>query len=191
MANAAILTEDEVILENIPQVRDIETGKDLSDDVQWVKFSSGSWTRDGSGFFYSRYDAPASADQLKQANYFHKLYFHKLGTTQDKDALVYERKDHKDWNFGGEVTEDGRFLIISVSQGTDPKNRIFYKDLQKPDSPVVELLNKQDAHYGFLGCDGNVFWFRTDLAARLGPLESSVAHGEHSLAEEAHPPGRA
>ena len=128
------------------KVRDIETGKDLSDDVQWVKFSSGSWKKDGSGFFYSRYDAPASADQLKQANYFHKLYFHKLGTTQDKDALVYERKDHKDWNFGGEVTEDGRFLIIYVSQGTDPKNRIFYKDLQKADSPVVELLNKQDAH---------------------------------------------
>ena len=147
------------------KVRDIETGKDLSDDVQWVKFSNGSWNKDGSGFFYSRYDAPASADQLKQANYFHKLYFHKLGTTQDKDQLVYERKDHKDWNFDGEVTEDGRFLIISVSQGSDPKNRIFYKDLQKADSPVVELLNKQDAHYGFLGCDGNVFWFRTDLAA--------------------------
>jgi prolyl oligopeptidase len=147
------------------KVRDIASGKDLSDDVKWVKFSAASWKHDGSGFFYSRYDAPASAEQLKQANYFHKIYFHKLGTTQDKDALVYERKDHKDWNFSGEVTEDGRFLIINVSQGTDPKNRIFYKDLEKADSPVVELLNKQDAHYGFLGCDGNVFWFRTDLAA--------------------------
>ena len=71
------------------KVRDIETGKDLSDDVQWVKFSSGSWKKDSSGFFYSRYDAPATADQLKQANYFHKLYFHKLGTPQDKDVLVY------------------------------------------------------------------------------------------------------
>ena len=147
------------------KVRDIATGKDLSDDVQWVKFSQGSWKKDGSGFFYSRYDAPASAEQLKQANYFHKLYFHKLGTPQSDDPLVYERKDHKDWNFNGQVSEDGRFLIINVSQGTDPKNRIFYKDLQKADAPVVELLNKQDAHYGFLGCEGNVFWFRTDLAA--------------------------
>ena len=147
------------------KVRDIATGKDLSDDVQWVKFSQGSWKKDGSGFFYSRYDAPASAEQLKQANYFHKLYFHKLGTPQSEDVLVYERKDHKDWNFNGQVSEDGRFLIINVSQGTDPKNRIFYKDLQKADAPVVELLNKQDAHYGFLGCEGNVFWFRTDLAA--------------------------
>ena len=125
------------------KVRDIETGKDLTDDVQWVKFSSASWKKDGSGFFYSRYDAPASADQLKQTNYFHKLYFHKLGTPQDKDALVYERKDHKDWNFGAEVTENGRMLIITVSQGTDPKNRVFYKDLQKTESPVVELLNKR------------------------------------------------
>src|SRR3954470_14217469 len=152
------------------QVRDIETGKDLSDDVQWVKFSAASWKKDGSGFFYSRYDAPASADQLKQANYFHKLYFHKLGTPQSEDPLVYERKDHKDWNFNGEVSEDGRFLIINVSQGTDPKNRIFYKDLTKPDATVVELLNKQDAAYDFLGCDGNVFWFKTDLAAPRGRI---------------------
>jgi prolyl oligopeptidase len=152
------------------KVRDIATGKDLSDDVQWVKFSEASWKKDGSGFFYSRYDAPASADQLKQANYFHKLYFHKLGTPQSSDPLVYERKDHKDWNFNGEVSEDGRFLIIYVSQGTDPKNRIFYMDLQKPDAPVVELLNKQDAAYTFLGCDGNVFWFKTDLTAPLGRI---------------------
>jgi len=152
------------------KVRDIETGKDLSDDVQWVKFSAASWKKDGSGFFYSRYDAPASADQLKQANYFHKLYFHKLATPQSQDPLIYERKDHKDWNFSGTVSEDGRFLIIDVSQGTDPKNRIFYKDLEKPDAEVVELLNKQDAAYDFLGCDGNIFWFKTDLAAPRGRI---------------------
>jgi prolyl oligopeptidase len=154
------------------KVRDIETGKDLPDDVNWVKFSGASWQKDGSGFFYSRYDAPASADQLKQANYFHKLYFHKLGTPQEKDELVYERKDHKDWNFNGQVTEDGRMLIINVSQGTDPKNRVFYRDLQKAASPVVELLNKQDAAYDFLGCDGNIFWFKTDLAAPKGRIVS-------------------
>jgi prolyl oligopeptidase len=154
------------------KVRDIETGKDLADDVQWVKFSIASWKKDGSGFFYSRYDAPASADQLKQTNYFHKLYFHKLGAPQAKDELVYERKDHKDWNFGAEVTEDGRMLIITVSQGTDPKNRVFYKNLQKTESPVVELLNKQDASYVFLGYEGNNFWFKTDLGAPRGRIIS-------------------
>lgn len=154
------------------KVRDIETGKDLPDDVQWVKFSLGSWKEDKSGFFYSRYDAPASADKLKQAFYFHKLYFHKLGTPQSQDELVYERKDHKDWNFSGQVSEDGRFLIIHVSQGSNPKNQIFYKDLTKADSPVVELLNKQDASYSFLGGEGNIFWFETDLGAPKGRIVS-------------------
>jgi len=152
------------------KVRDIETGRDLAEDVKWVKFSSAAWKHDGSGFFYSRYDAPDAADQLKQTNYFHKLYFHKLGTAQSKDELIYERKDHKDWNFGAEVTEDGRYLMINVSQGTDPKNRIFYKDLQSSDEKVVELLNKQDASYSFLGYEGNTFWFKTDLAAPKGRI---------------------
>lgn len=152
------------------KVRDIATGKDLADDVNWVKFSNGSWKHDASGFFYSRYDAPASAEQLKQTNYFHKLYFHKLGTPQSKDELIYERKDHKDWNFGGTVTEDGRYLVINISQGTDPKNRVFYKDLQSPDAKVVELLNKQDASYNFLGYEGNAFWFKTDLNAPKGRI---------------------
>lgn len=154
------------------KVREIATGKDLSDDVQWVKFSKASWKKDGSGFFYSRYDAPPSADQLKQVNYFHKLYFHKLGTPQAQDELVYERRDHKDWNFNGEVTEDGRILAITVSQGTDPKNRFFYKNLQLPNSPVVELLNKQDASYTFIGYDGNEAWFKTDLGAPRGRIIS-------------------
>jgi len=152
------------------KVRDIESGKDLSDDVKWVKFSSASWKHDGSGFFYSRYDAPASAEQLKQTNYFHKLYFHKLGTPQSSDELVYERKDHKDWNFDGKVTEDGRFLVITVSQGTETKNRIFYKDLEGSDSKVVELLNKQDASYDFIGNDQKSFWFKTDLEAPRGRI---------------------
>ena len=152
------------------RVRDIESGKDLNDHIKWIKFSGASWKRDGSGFFYSRYDEPESADQLRAANYFHKLYFHKLGTPQSEDVLVYERPDHKDWLFNGFVSEDGNYLIIDVSHGTDPKNRVFYKDLSKPDSDVVELLNKADAEYSFLGNEGSVFWFRTNLNAPRGRI---------------------
>jgi prolyl oligopeptidase len=151
------------------KVRQIDTGKDLSDQLKWVKFSSASWSHDGSGFFYSRYDAP-KAEELKGTNYFQKLYFHKVGTPQDKDALIYERKDHKDWLFNAGVTDDGRYLIITVSQGTDPKNRVFYKDLQQADAKVVELLNKQDAAYSFIDNDGPVFWFRTDLNSPRGRI---------------------
>jgi prolyl oligopeptidase len=151
------------------KVRDIASGKDLSDTLKWAKFSGASWAHDGSGFFYSRYDEPKGG-ALKETNYFHKLFFHKIGTPQSQDTLVYERKDNKDWLFNGEVTDDGAYLIITVSRGTDPKNRVFYKDLRDPNSKVVELLNKQDANYAFIEHDGTLFWFRTDLGAPRGRI---------------------
>ena len=128
------------------KVRDVETGKDLPDTIEWVKFSSASWKPDGSGFFYSRYDEP-KGEELKAANFNHKLYFHKLGTPQSEDALIYERPDHKDWLFQGKVTEDGAYLIINVARGTESKNRVFFKDLRDADAKVVELLPKEDAKY--------------------------------------------
>ncbi len=147
------------------RVRDVATGKDLDDVVRWVKFSNASWAKDGSGFFYSRFDEPKEGDALKGKNEFQKLYFHKVGTPQSADALIYERKDHADWGFSAGVTDDGHYLVIHVSQGTNPKNRTFYKDLTLPDAKVVELLNDFDADYGFLDNDGPVFFFRTDLDA--------------------------
>ncbi len=147
------------------KVRDVRNGQDLSDHVKWVKFSSASWTKDGKGFFYSRYDEPTEEAKLTKANYFHKLYYHRLGTPQSDDKLVYHRPDHKDWNFYGGVTDDGRYLVITASQGTDPKNRVLYQDLEQPDSPVVELLMDFDADYSFIDNDGPVFWFNTDLKA--------------------------
>jgi len=147
------------------RVRDIATGKDLDDHLKWVKFSGISWAKDGGGFYYSRYDAPEEGAALTQKNEFQKLYFHKTGDTQDKDTLVYERKDQPQWGIGGGVTEDGAYLILGITQGTDPKNRCFYKSLATPGSKVVELLPDGDADYGFLGNDGPVFYFTTDLDA--------------------------
>ncbi len=147
------------------KVRDVATGKDLPDHIQWAKFSGISWTKDGKGFFYSRYDEPTEQTKLSGALYFHKLYFHRLGTPQAEDVLIYERKDHKDWNFGGTVTDDGRYLIIDVREGTDTRNRVYYKDLSAKDAPVVKLLDAFDADYQFVDNDGPVFWFMTDNAA--------------------------
>ena len=147
------------------RVRDVTTGKDLDDVVKWVKFSGASWAKDGSGFYYSRFDEPKSGDTLKGKNEFQKLYFHKIGTLQSADTLIYERKEHADWGFSSAVTDDGKYLIIHVSQGTDPKNRTFYKDLSQPDAAVVELLTDFDADYSFCDNDGPVFYFRTDLDA--------------------------
>jgi prolyl oligopeptidase len=151
-------------------VRDVDTGKDLPDDLKWVKFSGASWTKDNKGFFYSRYDEPKAGTALRDTNYFQKLYYHKLGTPQSEDQLIYERPDNKEMLFGGDVTDDGHYLIISVSQGTSPKNRLYYKDLTEANAPVVKLLDDFDARYDFIDNDGPVFWFQTDLEAPRGRL---------------------
>ncbi len=150
-------------------VRDIDTGKDLSDDLKWVKFSGASWTKDNQGFYYSRYDEPTGAT-MRDTNYFQKLYYHRLGTAQSADKLVYDRPDNKELGFAGNVTDDGHYLIITVWQGTSPKNRLYYKDLTQPDSQVVKLLDDFDAQYAFIDNDGPFFWFQTDLDAPRGRL---------------------
>ncbi|HET8675594.1 MAG TPA: prolyl oligopeptidase family serine peptidase [Blastocatellia bacterium] len=147
------------------RVRDIATGKDLPDTIKWVKFSGASWTRDGKGFFYSRYNEPKEATKLADTNFYQKLYYHRIGTNQSEDVLVYERPDVKEFGFGGEVTEDGRYLIINVWKGTEKNNRVYYKDLSAKDAEVVKLLDDFDASYGFIGNEGPVFWFQTDLNA--------------------------
>jgi len=153
-------------------VREVATGKDLPDILKWSKFSGASFTKDSKGFFYSRYDEPKEQSMLRDSNYYQKLYYHKLGTPQSDDTLIYKRDDHKEWGFGGDVTDDGRYLIIHISEGTDPKNRVYYKDLTKPGSDVVALLDQKDAVYNFIDNDGPVFWFVTNLNA---PLSRVVA----------------
>ena len=147
------------------KVRNIETGEDLTDYLQWVKFSGASWTKDNQGFFYSRYDEPDEKNKLEDVNYFQKLYYHKIGTDQAEDILIYHRPDQKEWGFNGQVTEDGHYLIISVWLGTDTKNLIFYQDLTQPNSEVIELISDFEANYSFIDNDGSIFWFRTDLNA--------------------------
>ncbi|NEP32988.1 MULTISPECIES: prolyl oligopeptidase family serine peptidase [unclassified Moorena] len=170
------------------QVREVETGLDLSDQIKWVKFSGASWTDDNQGFFYSRFDEPNEATKLEDLNYYQKLYYHKLGTPQSEDSLIYERPDQKEWGFSGQVTEDGNYLIITVFLGTDPKNLVFYKNLQDPDSPVVELINEFDASYSFIGNDQSVFWFRTDLdAPRSRVIAIDTNHPDQAQWQEVIP----
>jgi prolyl oligopeptidase len=160
-------------------VREVSTGKDLPDVVKWSKFSGAAFTKDARGFFYSRYDEPKAGSALRDTNYYQKLYFHKLGTPQSADELIYKRDDQKEWGFGGAVTDDGHYLILYVSVGTDPRNRVYYKDLTKPASPVVPLMDKMDAAYNFVDNDGPVFWFVTNQGATLSRLvEVELNHPE-------------
>jgi prolyl oligopeptidase len=146
-------------------VLDVATGSKLPDEIKWIKFSRVSWSRDGRGFFYSRYDEPPPGETYTKANYYQKLYFHRLGDTQDKDALIYKRDDEKEWGFDGEVTDDGAYLIVSVWRGTESKNQIFYKSLKQPESQVVALLKGFEAEYHFIDNEGSLFWFVTDKDA--------------------------
>jgi prolyl oligopeptidase len=150
-------------------VREVETAKDLPDTIKWVKFSGASWTKDGRGFFYSRYAEP-KGDKLQSVVEFQKHYFHRLGTDQSEDVLVYERPDAAKLGFGGQVTEDGRYLVINVWEGSAPKNRIYYKDLSDKNSDVVKLLDANDAQYGFVENVGPVFYFQTDLDAPMSKV---------------------
>ncbi|MDZ8136644.1 MAG: prolyl oligopeptidase family protein [Nostoc sp. DedQUE04] len=150
------------------KVRNVETGEDLQDHLKWIKFSGASWTHDNQGFFYSRYDEPNEKTRLEDVNYYQKLYYHQLGKPQSEDVLIYHRPDQKEWGFSGGVTEDGRYLIISIWLGTDSKNLVFYKDLTNANAEVVELINQFEADYSFIDNDDSVFYFRTDLNALRG-----------------------
>jgi prolyl oligopeptidase len=152
------------------KILDVDTGRELPDHLQWVKFSGISWTPDGKGFFYSRYDEPKAGETFTGQNYYQKLFFHKLGDEQAKDTLIYERKDEKEWGFGGEVTEDGRYLVITVWRGTERKNQVFYKEMDRPNAQVVELLAGFDAEYNFIGSQGSDFYLVTDKDAPLRRL---------------------
>ena len=160
-------------------VREVATGQERADLVEWVKFSGVSWTKDGHGFFYSRFTAPTTGNEKKGLNNFQKLYFHRLGTKQSADVLIYERRDHPDWGFNGTVTDDGRFLVIHVSKGTDTKNLIFYKDLQKPQLPVVELITEFTAAYSFINNQDSTFLFETNhQAPRSRVIAIDIHHPE-------------
>ncbi|TDQ47615.1 prolyl oligopeptidase family serine peptidase [Permianibacter aggregans] len=151
-------------------VRDVRTGKDLNDNIEWVKFSSAAWTPDEKGFYYARYDAPKAGEELSGQNYFQKLYYHKIGTPQSADILVYHRPDQKEWGFGATVSDDGKYLVIPVWQGTDTRNRVFYKALTGKDRTVKPLIDQLEADYEFIGNDGSVFYFKTDLQAPRGRI---------------------
>jgi len=148
-------------------VREVATGNDLPDIISWSKFSSASWLKDGSGFFYEGYDPPA-ADALKSANYFHKIFFHKLGTSQSEDTLIFDRPDDKEINVGAAVSEDGRYLIIYQTRGSSPNNQLSIKDLQQPDAPIVTIADQDDAVYSPIDNDGTRFWIQTTLDAPNG-----------------------
>src|SRR3989454_4259148 len=176
------------------RVRDVAIGKDRPDHLKWIKFSGASWTKDGAGFFYSRYPEPTDK-ALTDVNRFQKLYYHRLGTDQAQDVLVYERPDQPDWGMNAEGTDAGRYAVLTVWAGTGRRDRGYYRDLKDPRHPritgeVVRLLDDFDASYAFVGNDGPVFYFPT---RRHPPRKRVIAidtrHAERARWREIIPQG--
>jgi prolyl oligopeptidase len=154
-------------------VRDVVTGKDLPDEVRWVKFSSLSWTRDGGGFYYCRFPEVPRNDALFGKLSGRQLFYHRLGTDQRQDRLIFEMRDHPDWFFDSGVSDDGRYVILSVEPNGSTETALYYMDLVNPDeprldAPVVRLLDKFDAEYTYVGNTGAVFYVETTLDAPRG-----------------------
>ncbi|MBI4503858.1 MAG: S9 family peptidase [Gemmatimonadetes bacterium] len=152
-------------------VRDLSTGKDAAgDSVRWMRFSGISWTNDGKGFFYSRFPAPPEGKRLEAALGIHSLYYHEVGTDQSADRLIFERRGMPNWFVNGMVSEDGHYLFIVFSHGTDPKNRLYYIDLGDPKrpnvgAPVTPIAETDDAAYQPAGNVGTTVYLMTDLDA--------------------------
>ncbi len=152
---------------NTWKIMEIESGKVLDDELKWVKFSGADWTPDSRGFFYARYPQPAADAAFQSLNTNMKVYYHRVGTPQSADVLVYERPDHPDWGFQLSVSEDGHYLIITVWLGTDDRYRIVVKDLTEPYGLPYELIDNFEHEYSFVGNDDHVLYFQTNVDALL------------------------
>lgn len=151
------------------RVRDINTGQDLPDLIEWSKFSSVAWHPDSSGFYYCGYYPPEESETYEGLNLNQKVLFHRLGRDQLEDKLIYACPDQPEWGFDPIVTEDGKHLILEVSQGTDTRNRFFYRELESSDK-FTELISDLEASYRFIENDGTKFFIHTNFQAPLGQL---------------------
>ena len=146
-------------------VVDIETGTVLEDRLEWVRFGGIDWEHDNLGFYYARYPEPEEGEQYQSVALNQKIYHHRLGTGQGDDQLVYERPDEPEWTFGVTVTDNGRWLVLSISDGTDPQNQVWVRDLKIDDGAWLPIVDNFDHEFAYLANDGDTLFFLTDQDA--------------------------
>src|SRR5207237_3655280 len=167
-------------------VREIATRRDLKDIVRWMRFSGLSWTKDAKGFFYPRYPEPPAGKALQAALSGQALYYHRVGTPQSEDRLIYERRDLPTWFISGGLTDDGRYLLIQMAEGSENKNRLYVKDLAGPrkpdlDAPVTPVVETDDAEYAPIGNLGSTIFLRTDVdSPNRREIAIDLAHRDRS-----------
>jgi len=172
------------------RIKEIDSGKVLDDEIRWIKFNGVAWGPGDHGFFYSRYPKPAKGTKYQSASFDQKVYYHRIGTPQSEDVLVYERPDLPELNLGSKVTDDDRFLLITASKGTSG-SAVLFRDLTEPyEMPrlLVGSLASQEHDYDFIGNRGSVLYFRTDDGApRYRVVAIDVHHPERARWQEVLP----
>jgi prolyl oligopeptidase len=173
-------------------VRDVASGKDLPDTLHWSKAGGCSWLKDGSGFYYTLYDAPRAAEVLKAANQYEKLYLHRLGTPQSQDVLTYTRSDDPGWFVAGTVSDDGHYLVIQANHGDEVQNTLLVQDLTIKAAPITAVIPKPTAVYTVIGNIGPTFYVVTDDGApRYRLIAIDLAHPGREHWRSVVPEGKA
>ncbi len=143
-------------------IREIVSNKDLSETLKWIKYNSVEWTKDNQGFYYTRFNKPMANKAYEEANYYHKVFYHKLNTTQEQDKLIYENKANKEWYFSPHISDDGRYLLLTIVVGDASNNRLYCMDLRNKAQGFKKLFDTPNAQYSFIGNNGNIFYIQTN-----------------------------
>ncbi len=172
------------------RVLDVATGQPTQDEVRWVKFSNLDWAKDGSGFYYSRFPEPAQGAQFQSLNENQAVYFHRLGTPQSEDRLIYATPDHPRYNHNAQVSDDGRWLVIYTSEGTDARYDITLVDLAAPNARPVPFVTGREHDWTYVGNRGTTFYWRTNSGAARQRIVTAdimrpVAEAREIIAEDA------
>lgn len=143
-------------------VMEIDSGKQLDDTLDWVRFGGIRWDHKGEGFYYSRYPQPEEGEEFQSVALNQKLCYHRLGDDQSADRVVYERPDEPEWTFGVSVTDDGKLLVLSIYSGTDPQNQVWLKSATDPAAEWKPVVDNFDHEYALLASDTQKLYFLTD-----------------------------
>ncbi|MBN1151150.1 S9 family peptidase [candidate division WOR-3 bacterium] len=152
------------------RILDVDNGEDLPEMINWCRFTQVSWKKDSSGFFYNRFPEEGSVPPEDRVNYS-KIYFHRIKTPQAEDVLVYEDKKNKEYGFYSIVTDDGKYLLVFASVGTERKNLVFMRKVEE-ENEFNQLIGVFDADYTYVFSIGEIIFFKTDKDAPLGRLIS-------------------
>ncbi len=146
-------------------VLDVSTGKLLADELKWTKFANIAWTKDSNAFYYNRFEEPPPEEQFQATNRNERVYFHHVGTPQNKDELIYEQTGHPEWRVASLLTPDNAYLILVLHETDDDRHRILFKDLADPHAGFISLIDRFEHQFHFITSDGPVFYFMSNAAA--------------------------